>query len=112
MSRRRIHYNVAPRFTSGSPAQVPFDTAMHVADQERGAYDNLVALDPGHVDAQPHRLEGIVEEREERADHWFVTDLLTGKQFIRLFPEHDAKRAARKTLTLKRRFPGVEVRTV
>ncbi len=114
MSKRPIYYNVNPRFTCGSPAQVSFDIARRVADQERQAYDHLVRMDPGHVDVQPHRLEGIVEERVENADHWFITDMLTAKQFIRMFPVNGFDFAAtqKKKASLQRRFPGMDIRTV
>lgn len=35
----KVYYNVAPRYTPGSPAMVPEETARKVAREELGAYE-------------------------------------------------------------------------
>lgn len=86
-----VYHNVSPRYSGGSPAQVDFETALKVVDDERRGYDIALSGAYGENeqrDARVRGLAGIVEEREERADCWLVTDMLTGARFIRLFPEH------------------------
>ena len=78
-----IQFNVAPRYTCGSPALVNPRIARHVAEEERRAYE--------------HHLEGIYgEERQKRAEEkglalisftmketrkgWEVEDLITGEK--------------------------------
>lgn len=97
---KRRYYNVAPRYTPGSPAQVPFETAIKVVDEERKAYEPTIEGAYGaerRAEAQEAGLAGIVEERDEKADCWLVTDMITGVRFIRLFPSSESadKRRAR-----------------
>lgn len=104
---RAIHFNVTPRYSSGSPAQVDEDTARRVADDERRDY--ACALDGSYgVTEQKHAqdagLAGIVEEREERADCWLVTDLLTGDRFVRMFPSIDEKRRITRGWKLRTKY--------
>lgn len=95
-----ITYNVAPRFTPGSPAAVDLATATKVVDDERRAYratlEGVYGADAVWR-ANKDGLDGIVEERDERSDCWLVTDMITGRRFIRLFPsqEDPAKRSKR-----------------
>lgn len=73
------HCNVEPRYTAGSPAQVPYDVALRVAAQERSAHAE--ALEAGGEEAARARrlgLGGIVELRTELRDGWAVRDLVTG----------------------------------
>jgi len=90
MSKRYpVYYHVAPRYTPGSPAQVNFETAQRVADQERAGYDRYIQEREHDNPQEPETwtgLDGIVEEREERSDCWIVTDMLTGRRFVRMFP--------------------------
>jgi hypothetical protein len=105
--RAPVYYHVAPRYSGGSPAQVDFVTAQHVADDERRAYDNALQGaygDEGIKNAQAKGLKGIVEEREERADCWIVSDLLTGDHFIRLFPSVDEKKRFSKAQSLRKKY--------
>jgi hypothetical protein len=111
--RAPVYYNVAPRFTCGSPAQVPFDTAARVADQECAAFERLKDEDPGHVDVvRKDAAAGIVEERTERTDHWDITDMVTGERFIRMFPLLGARRVAAKKVALQRRYPNLRIEEV
>lgn len=96
----RVYYNVAPRYTAGSPAMVDQDTALRVVDQERQAYEYTMAgaRSPDAArQAAADGLGGIVEEVTERADCWLVTDLITGEQYVRMFPaqETEARRKMR-----------------
>lgn len=102
----RSHYNVAPRYTSGSPAAVDETTALHVAAQELDAYDRNVSGRYGielKDAAQRKGLKGIVELRTERAGCWVVEDLLTNDKFLRAFP-HTTERMMSK-LSAKYNLP-------
>jgi hypothetical protein len=86
----RGHFNVAPRYTPGSPAMVPEDLARRVAEEEKKFIQH--ALEGAWGEEQKQRAErlglrGIVEMRIERRDHWEVEDLCTGEKFKRFFPE-------------------------
>lgn len=91
-SRVHCHFNVAPRYTPGSPAMVDERTALRVAMEERGQYpfvlqgvsgltEQLIAKDKG--------LDGIVECRVERPGFWIVTDLITLKVYRREMMSHE-----------------------
>lgn len=86
---RQMYYNVAPRYSPGSPAQVDYETALRVANDERWAYaiaiQGIYGADEQKL-AREKGLKGIVEERRERSGCWIVTDLVTGEKFIRPFP--------------------------
>jgi hypothetical protein len=85
---RGLHWNVAPRYTAGSPAMVPEHIARQVAKEEKEAYERLLTGIYGEADkatAEKLGLKGIVEERFETKKGWDVTDVLTGEQFIRPF---------------------------
>lgn len=99
----RIYYNVNPRYSAGSPAMVDKDTALKLVDDECMAHQATLEgiYGPERVaEAKEAGLHGIVEEVTERADCWLVTDLITARQTVRMFPSQDseaqrAKRAAR-----------------
>ena len=63
------HYNVAPRYTAGSPAIVDARTAERVAAQEKNAIVSILESYEGERAAERARrlgLRGIVECRTER----------------------------------------------
>lgn len=80
-------YNVAPRYTPGSPAQVDERTARKVVVEERRGY--IIALSGAHGEAEratamrPFALNGIVEQRLEYTDGWVISDLMTLDVFYR-----------------------------
>jgi hypothetical protein len=83
-----IHYNVAPRYTGGSPAQVPRDTALKVAGEEKVAHNRALEGLYGEEmqkQAEEFGLAGIAEERTEFGTGWIVLDLCTAKEFFRPF---------------------------
>lgn len=82
------HYNVAPRYTAGSPGLVDKATAEHVAKQERAGYENARKgrYGPELQDKALLRgLAGIVEYRIECPTGWGIHDLITGDEFLRPF---------------------------
>lgn len=84
------HYNVAPRYTPGSPALVPRDVAERVAHEEKRFVEHALSGAWGERNkamAERLGLRGIVELRTERRDHWEILDLCTGERFKRLFPD-------------------------
>ena len=77
------HYNVAPKYSAGSPASVPEHIARRVAEEERRCYDDARAGHYGEgkkAQAEKEGLRGIVEWREERRGAWEVEDLITGER--------------------------------
>jgi hypothetical protein len=83
MSRPGISYNVAPRYSAGSPASVDRATALRAAADELEAYQRTV--DGAYGEEQRERalrlgISGIVEEREIYAHHYLATDCMTGEQ--------------------------------
>lgn len=94
MPRSTGHFNVAPRFTPGSPALVNEETALRVALQERDSFPRCVEGIYGPTDkdkAERLGLRGIVEYRMERGSGkkhgWEVIDVCTGEKFFRLCDE-------------------------
>ena len=86
--RRQVWFNVAPRYTSGSPALVPMDTALRVARQERKSYEDALRGRYGDDDRQEaleKGLSGIAEIHYETRKGWDVLDLCTSERFIRPF---------------------------
>jgi len=79
----RFSYNVAPRYTCGSPALVDQATAERVAREECKAF--YVALSGRYGDEEARAtalklgLGGIVEARETLARSYRFRDLLTGE---------------------------------
>ncbi len=82
-SRSSISYNVAPRYTSGSPAMVPFDTALRVAEQEHAAWHSLVGGREGEArqaHAENHGRDRIVVCVRDAAKRKGF-DMITGEAF-------------------------------
>jgi hypothetical protein len=83
-----IYWDVAPRYTGGSPAMVDRETARRVAVQEKLSYEHALKGIYGpleQVKAAGLGLAGIVEERYERAKGWQVRDVITEEEFFRPF---------------------------
>ena len=61
--RRTFFFNVAPRYTSGSPAMVPEETALRVAAQEHRSYEHAIAgiYGPVHWDEAGGRVTAYDE---------------------------------------------------
>lgn len=82
------YWNVAPRYTCGSPASVSEVLALRVADEEKAAYaahlEGVYGPD-AKADAERRGLRRIAEVVIERADCWIVHDLLTQERYIRPF---------------------------
>lgn len=77
-------YNVAPRYTAGSPALVDYTTAIRVAEQERDAFEPAREGIYGAEDklkAETLGLDLIVFEMRERPTGWEVHDMITGKNY-------------------------------
>ena len=78
-----ISYNVAPRYSCGSPAAVDRLTAFKVVTDELNAYNRALAGaygEEGRQRAETLGISGIVEEREIHAHHYFATDCMTGER--------------------------------
>jgi len=83
------HYNVAPRYSPGSPALVSREIAERVATDEKRAIDAALSGFWGEkhkARAELLGLRGIVEQRKETRKGWEVLDMITGERFLRLFP--------------------------
>jgi len=83
-----VTFNVAPRYTPGSPAQVDERIARRVAEEEKVGYGRSLAGVYGQKELWRAELfgnAGIVEARWEqvRPSGWLVQDLLTGEMFFR-----------------------------
>lgn len=86
---RKARFNVAPRYTCGSPAPVNREIALAVASEEIADYERTISGAYGEEQkarAEKLGLAGIVECRIERSKHWRVLDLITGEVFDRPFP--------------------------
>lgn len=88
------HYNVAPRYTPGSPALVDEATARRVASEEQDALHYILQGFEGpdaKRRAQHLGLRGVAEARRERGSGkkqgWEIEDLCTGERFFRLCAE-------------------------
>jgi hypothetical protein len=90
--KRAFHFNVAPRYTPGSPAWVPEGIARKVAIEERESYEHaregVMGLDM-ETTAKTKGLLGIVElhVEEPRRKAWRVLDLITGETFERPYAD-------------------------
>jgi len=87
MSRAGIYFDVAPRYTGGSPAQVPQAIAERVAGEELDGFRMTLAGVYGEAAvarAQQLGVEGIAEERRERGDGWEIRDLISDRRFFRI----------------------------
>ena len=83
-----VTFNVAPRYSPGSPAQVDERTARRVAEDEKHGYGRSLAGVYGQTEltrAEQLGNSGIVEARWEQArpSGWLVQDMLTGEIFVR-----------------------------
>lgn len=77
-----LRYNVAPRYTPGSPALVREDVARRVMRDEQAEYEQVIAGLYGEdkkEQASRLGLSGIVEERWEFRGVVMYRDLLTGE---------------------------------
>lgn len=93
---RSYTYNVAPRWTGGSPAQVDFATAQRVLYEEQVAHQMALSGTYGDEKARlaaelPYALRGIVEERIEHSDGWLVRDLLSREVCYRFARRRDGR---------------------
>ena len=109
MSARWSWFNVAPRYSPGSPALVSQAIAERVAADEVDFYRAVLegVYGPDEVArAQQLGLDGIVEERVERHDGELVRDVITGRESFRLRREwaESSKRWAARVATARRRF--------
>lgn len=81
-----IRFNVAPRYTCGSPAQVHEGIAVRVAKQEAEAYrdhylSGLYGAD-AKAEAEKNGLDFIAFTMRETRKGWEAYDLLTGKLWL------------------------------
>ncbi len=82
----KTYYHVAPRYGSGSPAQVPETTARKVALEETQDYvdQELLAGRPWRSDQvtlHSAALQGIAYSSREVGGKQLVDDLCTGEHF-------------------------------
>lgn len=102
---QRSYFNVRPRYTPGSPAQVSEAIALRVAEEERvsrehalsGAYgaEHRARAESLGLGPQPDRdgvRRGLAEEVVEHRDHWLVRDLPTGELYARPFSTSNDRR--------------------
>lgn len=90
MKRKPLYYNVAPRYTPGSPALVRQEIAEQVAAEEARAIEYYLKGYMGEESraiAERLGLAGIVELRHEMRKGWDVIDLCTGTRHFRPFPK-------------------------
>ena len=87
MSRNKTWYQVRPRYTPGSPAQVPQHVALLVAEQEPRFYERALSGAWGEsskVLAEDEGLDFIAytttEGRHGKERGWLVSDLITEKR--------------------------------
>jgi hypothetical protein len=91
-----IFCNVDPRYSGGSGAMVPLETALRVRADEIEEY--LASLE-GLFGAASRRkalrlgLGGVVEVVCETRKGWAVLDLITGEQGVRSFEEQRRREA-------------------
>ena len=84
--KKNVWFNVAPRYTAGSPALVPRETAMRLADNEAGAYVHALTGRYGKEEqekAEKLGLMGICEVTHETRKGLDVLDLCTGERYVR-----------------------------
>ena len=89
--RKFVSFNVAPRYSGGSPAGVDEETALRVAAEEKESIRFVLEGCEGpEAKSRAERLglRGIVEQRTEKGsgkkEGWEVLDLCTGERFFRL----------------------------
>lgn len=84
----KTYYDVAPRYTAGSPALVSNAQARQLAVWELEGHQRALggAYGPDEqTRATKLGLAGIVERKVEKGRHWEVFDLITGESFVRPF---------------------------
>jgi len=82
--RKKGHFNVEPRYTPGSPAQVSEAIARKVAMEEKQFIEHALSGVWGNDEkkrAKALGLDLISFEMVERPKGWEVYDLITGKQY-------------------------------
>lgn len=80
-----IRWNVAPRYSPGSPAQVDFATAQQVAADEQRGYEYAlrgVYGEEQQAQARERGLDRIVWSQQEIQNCWRVQDYLTGRTYV------------------------------
>lgn len=78
------YFNVAPRYTTGSPAMVKDETARQVAKQESSAYKRHLSGtygDSAKEFAERTGLRGISYLTTERGKWMWVQDIITNELF-------------------------------
>lgn len=113
---KRVSYHVKPRYSPGSPAMVDFGIAKRVAYDEASSRQRILTGFHGEAEtkrAQEQGLEGIVYAMDERSDCWLVTDLITGRQWLRMFDRQFKTPSAQLVLakTLSRKYLLNDVRS-
>jgi hypothetical protein len=103
------YFNVAPRYTCGSPAMVSAAIALRVADEEKEGYAvTLEGVYGPEAKALAERagLRRIAEAVIEKADCWLVHDLITQEDYIRPFTVdgETPARHARRLLRLRGKY--------
>jgi hypothetical protein len=81
----KIYYDVAPRYTCGSPAMVDRQTALHVAQQEKEAYEATlegIYGEAAKIEAERLGLHWIVWSTNESNARLSKFDILTGITLI------------------------------
>lgn len=83
--RNPVWFDVAPRYTCGSPGMVGEEIALWLARRELEGY--RYAMDGGEEQARALRegLTGIAQARRETPKGWDVLDLCTGERRLRPF---------------------------
>lgn len=90
MPKNPIRYNVAPRYTAGSPAQVDQKTALRVARQETQAilgYLEGIYGEEAQQKAQRLGLEWIVYSLTETSRVLIYFDIITGVMLTKPLPK-------------------------
>lgn len=88
MAKAKTMYQVRPRYTPGSPAQVDRETAVRVAIEEARAYEQTLTGVYGAEEVERARregLDGIAEAYVEGKGGFHVHDLITDKRWLRRF---------------------------
>lgn len=92
MSNKISFFQVFPRYTAGTPAQVDQEQALRIAGEELKAYEENLSLpfnDPEHSRAKRLGLHGIVESLVEEEDGWHVVDQITKRVSTRPFKKNE-----------------------
>lgn len=92
---RALVYNVAPRYTPGSPAIVTEDMALRIAKEEENMYNEARSgLYGGEMREKALKLgaSGIVELRYETPKGWDVLDVITGETLLRPYAKERRRR--------------------